>query len=268
MEALDRRIAPSASGAIAVPRTGGWWGHGWLVRLLTLLGLAWGAVYLGWRIGWTSTGIDPALFVALFAAELFGWVCLAAYAYLAWWTPPVERPSRHLPWPSVDVLVCTYDEATSVVASTLIGCRAISEPHTTYLLDDGDRPEMAALAAQLDAVYVARTEHLHAKAGNINHALDLIHGELILMLDADHVPLPGILDATVGYFDDPDVALVQTPHDFSNREFGPAHQAGAQRADAVLRGDRRAAKTATTRCSGAARRRWSDAARWSPSAGS
>jgi cellulose synthase (UDP-forming) len=43
-------------------------------------------------------------------------------------------------------------------------------------------------------------------------------GDLILFLDADHVPLPDALDAVVGYFDDPRVALVQTPHDFYNHD--------------------------------------------------
>ena len=43
-------------------------------------------------------------------------------------------------------------------------------------------------------------------------------GQLLLILDADHVPQPDILDATVGYFDDPSVALVQTPHDFGNHD--------------------------------------------------
>ena len=43
-------------------------------------------------------------------------------------------------------------------------------------------------------------------------------GQLLLVLDADHVPQPDILDATVGYFDDPSVALVQTPHDFGNHD--------------------------------------------------
>jgi cellulose synthase (UDP-forming) len=203
---------------VAVPRVGKWWDHGWLVRLITVLALGWGAVYLVWRLGWSSHGVVPALFVALFAAEVFGWVSLGAYAYLAWKPPPLERRSRHQTWPTIDVFVCTYDEPVSVVASTLVGCRAISEPHTTYLLDDGARPSMEALAAQLEAVYVTRPDNRHAKAGNINHALDVTHGELILMLDADHVPLPNILDATVNYFDDPEVALVQTPHDFSNRD--------------------------------------------------
>jgi hypothetical protein len=40
----------------------------------------------------------------------------------------------------------------------------------------------------------------------------------VLVLDADHVPLPDALDTLVGYFDDLRVALVQTPHDFSNHD--------------------------------------------------
>ena len=38
------------------------------------------------------------------------------------------------------------------------------------------------------------------------------------MLDADHVPMPDALDALVGYFEDPQVGLVQSPHDFSNQD--------------------------------------------------
>ncbi len=116
------------------------------------------------------------------------------------------------------MFVCTYDEAARVVESTLIGCRAIAVPHRTYLLDDGRRPEMRELAEHLDATYLTRPDNSHAKAGNINHALGETRGELILMLDADHVPRSDILDATIGYFTDPHVALVQTPHDFSNRD--------------------------------------------------
>ena len=68
------------------------------------------------------------------------------------------------------------------------------------------------------ARYVTRPDNTHAKAGNINHALKVLDGELLLVLDADHVPQPDILDATVGYFDDSEVAVVQTPHDFSNQD--------------------------------------------------
>jgi cellulose synthase (UDP-forming) len=105
-----------------------------------------------------------------------------------------------------------------VLRATLIGCRAVRHPHTTWLLDDGRRPEVASLAAELGARYLTRPDNRHAKAGNINHALSRTGGELVAVLDADHVPLPDFLDAVVGYFDDDDVALVQTPHEFFNAD--------------------------------------------------
>jgi cellulose synthase (UDP-forming) len=203
---------------VPAAREGFWWRHGWLVKMLAILALAWGVCYLTWRIGWSGRGASPGLFVALLAAEVFGWVSLAFYAFLAWSIPETQRPKRLSDVPSVDIFVCTYDETERVVEPTLIGCRAVEVPHTTYLLDDGHRPEMKVLAARLGAVYITRPDNAHAKAGNINHALKVTHGELILMLDADHVPLPHVLDATVGYFADSSVALVQTPHDFSNRD--------------------------------------------------
>ncbi len=198
--------------------TRSWWStRPRLMQVVTLIALALGVAYLTWRFGWTATGANLPLFIALIAAEVFGWASLAFYAFLAWSVPTTERPAPLL-GVTIDVFVCTYDEPVSVVETTLVGCRAIEAPHVTYLLDDGRRPEMAELAAHLGARYVVRSDNSHAKAGNINHALDVTDGELILMLDADHVPLPDILDAISGYFIDDDVALVQTPHDFSNRD--------------------------------------------------
>ncbi|MFA5883176.1 MAG: glycosyltransferase [Acidimicrobiia bacterium] len=213
----DRRRAPEPVSAVPSPRGGFWARHEPLVKFVAVLALLLGLVYLTWRIGWTSAGISPILFVPLLAAEIFGWCSIACYAFLAWSVPETVRPAP-LRGVSVDVLVCTYDEPVAVVEATLVGCRAITAPHTTYLLDDGRRPEMADLAARLGARYVTRPDNDHAKAGNINHALGVVDGELILVLDADHVPMPDILDAMSGYFADPEVALVQSPHDFSNRD--------------------------------------------------
>ncbi|MCW2829437.1 MAG: bcsA, partial [Aeromicrobium sp.] len=56
----------------------------------------------------------------------------------------------------------------------------------------------------------------HAKAGNINNAQMATEGEFLLILDADQVPEPNILDRTLGYFRDDKVALVQTPQVFTN----------------------------------------------------
>ncbi len=43
--------------------------------------------------------------------------------------------------------------------------------------------------------------------------------EFLLVVDADHVPLPHALERTIGYFDDPGVAFVQSPQVFFNRGF-------------------------------------------------
>ena len=56
----------------------------------------------------------------------------------------------------------------------------------------------------------------HAKAGNLNHAFGVTSGEFVLQLDADHVPLPNILDRLLGYFNEPTLAFVQSPQDFYN----------------------------------------------------
>jgi cellulose synthase (UDP-forming) len=187
------------------------------LRLFALCALLWGVGYLIWRFGWSGEGANPILFAMLLVTEVYGLWALGTLAWYSWSRPPAVRPPT-TPGRSVDVYVCTYDEPFEVVAATLAGCRALTYPHTTYLLDDGRRPEMAELARVAGAEYMTRPDNSHAKAGNINAALSRTEGELVLMLDADHVPMPDALDATVGYFDDEKVALVQTPHDFFNHD--------------------------------------------------
>jgi len=191
--------------------------HQWVLRAFALLALAWGVVYLTWRVGWSGEGSNPILFTVLLVTELYGFWALGTLAWYSWSRPPARRPvavKEH----SVDIYVCTYDEPVGVVAATLAGCRALAHPHTTYLLDDGRREEMRELAEVAGARYLTRADNSHAKAGNINAALPRTDGDLVLMLDADHVPMPDALDAMVGYFDDDRVALVQSPHDFFNHD--------------------------------------------------
>ena len=65
--------------------------------------------------------------------------------------------------------------------------------------------------------YLTRDKNKNAKAGNINSALPKTQGDLILILDADHVPSKNFLQNTVGPFlKDPKLFLVQTPHFFYN----------------------------------------------------
>ncbi|MCS6943591.1 MAG: glycosyltransferase [Geminocystis sp.] len=124
---------------------------------------------------------------------------------------------KYLPW--VDVIIPTYNEGVDILRRTVIGCQAMDYPHKKiYLLDDTRRPEVRALAAELGCEYRDRPDNRHAKAGNINHALPTLTGELIAVFDADFVPCRNFLTRTVGFFQDPKTALVQTPQHFFNED--------------------------------------------------
>jgi cellulose synthase (UDP-forming) len=119
--------------------------------------------------------------------------------------------------PAVDVFIPSYDEPDFILRRTIMGCQAMEYgPKTIYLLDDTRRPDIKALAAELGCKYMTRPDNRHAKAGNLNHAIPKTSGELLVVFDADFVPTRNFLTRTVGFFQDPMVALVQTPQSFYN----------------------------------------------------
>ncbi len=119
--------------------------------------------------------------------------------------------------PSVAVFIPTYDEPEFILRRTIIGCQAMDYPNKTiYLLDDTRRPAIQKLAQTLGCEYLTRPNNDHAKAGNLNHAIAHTNSDLIASFDADFVPTRNFLLRTVGFFQDPTVALVQTPQSFYN----------------------------------------------------
>lgn len=207
-------------------RLGVWWtAHPRLIKAVTVAAIVWTGAYLAWRWGWSYHDASMLVWAPLLLAETFGLWSLACLAFFGWERPATTRPAA-TPGRSVDVYVCTYNEGVDVLRTTLAGCNALTYPHTTYLLDDGRRPEMAELAAEMGAVWLTRPDNSHAKAGNINHALRHTTGDFVFILDADHVPMPDALDAVIGYMDDERVALVQTPHDFYNQDSAQHYAVG------------------------------------------
>ncbi|GAA3803230.1 glycosyltransferase family 2 protein [Cellulomonas soli] len=116
----------------------------------------------------------------------------------------------------VDVFVTTYGEDPQVVRRTLEAARDIEGAHLTWVLDDGRSDEIRDLAAELGVRYVRRRSSGGAKAGNVNHALSLTHGEFFVILDADFVADPAFLRETLPFFASTDVAFVQTPQVYGN----------------------------------------------------
>ena len=188
-----------------------------VVRALALASLGYGLFWLWWR--WTDTlNPDAIVFsVLLVSAETWGWLSAALFLFGTWRLPRREaRPAP--PGRKVDVFITAFDEPLEVLRRTAIGARAIRYPHRTYFLDDGKRDELKRIAGELGIGYIRRSGNANAKAGNLNYALRVTDGEFILQLDADHFPLPSIVDELLGYFNDPKVAFIQTPQDFYNTD--------------------------------------------------
>jgi cellulose synthase (UDP-forming) len=220
-----------------------------LLRLL-IIGIG---MFLSWRyLYWRATETLPLAFgflsavfgLALFLAELYGFIT-TMFGYFTNINPlerePIALPDDHNLWPHVDVYVPTYNEDTAILHPTIVAATQIDYPREklhVYILDDGGttqkctdanperaalarkrKSELQALAARFGAGYLTREKNLHAKAGNVNSALSVTSGELVLILDCDHIPTEDFLQNTVGFFlQDPKLFLVQTPHNFINAD--------------------------------------------------
>lgn len=171
--------------------------------------------YLYWRV--TETFNQNALFFswALYGAEVFGAITTFLFYFVVWKPLRREAPPA-LQDRTVDVLIPTKNESVDILRKTLLACNDLKYPHRTLVLDDGNRPEVKELCQELGCIYLAREEHEHAKAGNLNFGLQHSTAEYIAILDADHVPLPHFVDKLIGYFGDEKIAFVQAPQEFYN----------------------------------------------------
>ncbi|MEW6088852.1 MAG: glycosyltransferase [bacterium] len=171
--------------------------------------------YLIWRFHDTLNPDAMWFSLLLVFAEAHGFIETTLYFFMVW-NPTKRKSPPPLQNRMVDILVPTYNEPVYLLRMTLLGCKDLKYPHKTYVLDDGKRPEVKTLAEELGCFYLTREERKNAKAGNLNHALKYTTGEFILTLDADHIPLPTLIDETIGFFADEKIALVQMPQDFYN----------------------------------------------------
>ena len=200
------------------------WAHlGGLASAAALLG------YLTWRIADTlpAGGANLSVAIVLVCFEALPLIGLALKLVTVWnidcpAPDPVAVAPRGM---RLAVLIPTYNEPAEVIAPTIAAACALEPAHDTWVLDDGDRDWVAEMCAQYGARYVSRPVHDHAKAGNLNHALQIMQTEadagspdidIIAVLDCDHVPLPTFLTAALGWFADDTIALVQGPQAFYN----------------------------------------------------
>ncbi|MDL9948718.1 cellulose synthase catalytic subunit [Gordonia sp. ABSL11-1] len=124
-------------------------------------------------------------------------------------------------FPSVDVFLPTCGEDLAILDNTYRHIAALewSGALTAHVLDDADRPEVRALAAEYGFAYVVRPDRGHLrKAGNLRYAFSITAADLIVIFDADFCPRPDFLAHLVPYLDDPEVAIAQSPQCFATTE--------------------------------------------------
>ena len=177
--------------------------------------------------------LDPAhrgntvLWGAMIAAELL----TAVSAIGTWWTILAHTDHTESAdvavWrnrlragespPTIDVFVTACGEPVGLIATTVAAARDMVLDHETFVLDDGDSDELRDVCEDLGVHYLRRSGSEHAKAGNVNAALARTRGEMVVILDADHVPDPAFLLQVLPHFVDPEVAFVQAPQYYGNR---------------------------------------------------
>lgn len=210
------------------------------LQTMAVVAIVVSTLWLLWRLTCTLEGATLVLAVPLWLLELHALASLALHVLDLW---DVDAGPRAGDWSGhhkVAVLVPTYNESREVLLPTVAAAVAMDVEHETWVLDDGARPWVRKMAAELGARYHCRVDHIHAKAGNINEVLPRLRQDgvdLVLILDADHVSSKKFLRRVLGYFDDPAVALVQTPQDFYNEDSFEHVHAGwfAHRFDRGLR---------------------------------
>lgn len=198
-------------------------------QVLATIAVALGLWYLYWR--WTESLNFAALWFAipLVVAETLSFVGLVLVVFNLWQVTDTARKAppgsvgecdgSHDPRPiKIDVYVATYSEDPELVRLSLRAARRLRYPYPidilVYCLDDGRRTAMRAVAEEEGVNYVSRTSNVGYKAGNLRNALEVTSGDFLVICDADTRLFPDFLEATLGYFRDPNVAWVQTPQWF------------------------------------------------------
>ncbi len=202
--------------------------------VMIAISLAFMAEYAWWRVTTTlpAPGLtfEYAIALGFLVAETGG--VLAAALSLVFLCRTRDRSvdadangqwlAQQSKYPPIDVLICSYNEERTILERTIVGAQAMDYPNCrVWMLDDSRRDWLKVLCARLGCRYVSRPDNRHAKAGNINHALQRLAAlpdppEFVSILDADFVPTPRFLKRAMSLFRDPTIGVVQTPQHFVN----------------------------------------------------
>ncbi|MEM8858500.1 MAG: glycosyltransferase [Chloroflexota bacterium] len=184
--------------------------------LLVFLGLCATSYYFSW---WLEGGRLTSILhlMALCFAVAYGLMQMIAGWFVYLGAPYRIQTKGGLPKDlSVDVFVTAFGEDPEMVEKSLLAASNMEGDHKTWLLDDGDDPDLENLAHSIGVGYLTRLGNKNAKAGNLNEALKHTDGDVVVIFDIDHVPQQNFLEQTLNCFADPEVGFVQVMPTFYN----------------------------------------------------
>ncbi len=213
-------------------------------RFLYFLAIALSIIYLLWRVFFTipwRANILTLIFALLLViseilSNLTGFI-LIFFRMLSTkkkWNLVIPDYTSTQPLPDVDIIIVTHNEPVELLRKTINAATYIDYPDKSkvhvVVADDGNRPEVQALAKHYHVGYSGMDDNHQAKSGNINHTLAKLHAPLFAIFDTDMIPFSSFLRNTVPLFtenfqqlaDDPDhtepLGFVQTPQSFYNAD--------------------------------------------------
>lgn len=205
----------------------------YLFRFLAVLLGSLGIYYIYWRWRYSMNWEAAWFSVPLILAESFAFLSTILIIFNYWGNkdskhkPPVQLLSEIQPGVKthedrpvkIDVFIATYNEDEELVRYSIRDAKAMTYPYAdvqvkVYVLDDGRREKMKAVAAEEGVYYLDRKDNIGYKAGNLKNAIEKTDGDLFVILDADTRPFPKFLENTTGYFRNEKLAWVQTPQWF------------------------------------------------------
>lgn len=131
---------------------------------------------------------------------------------------PVSLLNDNRIWPKVTIQLPVFNE--KYVVERLIHSIALldypGEQLEIQILDDSTDEtsliiqETISKYPNINFVHLRRTIRTAFKAGALKEGLAVAHGDFMAIFDADFIPSPGFLKATVPQFDDEGIGMVQT----------------------------------------------------------
>jgi len=183
-------------------------------------------IYVGWRTINTlplDYGLLSITFgIILLIAEMVGFIeTIIFYMTIKNTDCPTTPEVDTDDYPDVDVFVATYNEPVELLYKTIVGCKGMNYPQPemvhVYICDDGHREEIARLCDKMQVGYITRSDNTHAKAGNLNNALNYSSSPYVVTFDADMIPMHDFLLKSIPFFMTGEkIGFVQLPQNFYN----------------------------------------------------